>query len=190
MRPIKLLAFAVSLGLFASNGFANWKKHEAAMKATPYEVIVFAEGSALLSDSDKADLRALIRDAEAKGEIDEVTIAAWSDKSLPRQGRSLLLSDRNLAERRAEAISDFLKAETSVTDTDTFNMAESANWLARTFNTEDAELKSIFGKAGSVSPVTKMEFKAIRKSGAPSHSVVVVEKFIEPVSPPIIVPAP
>jgi hypothetical protein len=55
-------------------------------------------------------------------------------------------------------------------------MAEHANWLARTFDTREAELKSIFGKRGTETPITNEEFHVIKTAGGPSSAVIVVEK--------------
>jgi hypothetical protein len=145
------------------------------LQANPHAVISFDEGSALLTERDKSVLRSLVRDAVAKGTIDQITVAAWSDKTLPAQGRKLLDVDRDLAAERADAIKAFLKTDMEVADVDTYNMAENANWLARTFNTRDAELKSVFGRAGADVPVTKDEFYLIKKDGGPSMAVAIVE---------------
>lgn len=147
----------------------------ARVKDVPHLTLNFEPDSATLSDSDKESLRKLITDAKAKGEISEVSIAAWSDKPLPPRGEKLMDKDQELADNRAEAIEDFLDSELEVAEIDTFNMAESANWVARTFRTEDAELKSIFGRRGADTPLTNEEFNLIRDSGGPSKAVVVVE---------------
>lgn len=147
----------------------------AATKDVPHLALNFEPNSSNLSDSDKESLRKLISDAKAKGEISEVTIAAWSDKPLPPRGEKLMDNDQELADARAEAIENFLDSELNVAEIDTFNMAESANWVARTFRTEEAELKSIFGRRGADTPLTNQEFNSIRDSGGPSKAVVVVE---------------
>jgi hypothetical protein len=90
--------------------------------------------------------------------------------------KNLTEADRDLASKRAEAISSVLKTELEVGDVDTYNMAERANWLARTFGTRQAELKSVFAKKGADTPVTNAEFHVIKNEGGPSEAVVVVEK--------------
>jgi hypothetical protein len=140
--------------------------------------ISFAENSAQLSDSDKANLRNMIRDASEKGDISKVTVAVWSDKPLPQQNQKLLDSDRELASSRAEAISSFLQDEMKV-DVQTYNMAENSHWLARTFGTDEAELKSVFGRKGSEeAPVSNEQFRVIRDAGGPSKAVIVAEHKI------------
>lgn len=157
------------------------KKHmdyEGAMKSIPHATIAFDNGSAALSESARASLRELVQDVRATGTIDQVTVAAWSDKSLPVGKKDLSEADRDLASKRADAISSVLKTELEVSDVDTYNMAERANWLARTFHTRQAELKSIFGKKGAETPVTNAEFHVIKNEGGPAAAVVVVEKEV------------
>lgn len=152
--------------------------YEGMMKSIPHTTISFDTGSAMLSESARASLRDLIKDARATGTIDQVTVAAWSDKTLPMGKTDLAEADRDLAAKRADAISSVLKTELEVGDVDTYNMAERANWLARTFNTRQAELKSIFSKKGAETPVTNGEFHVIKNEGGPSEAVVVVEKEV------------
>jgi len=141
-----------------------------------HATIDFAPGSSVLSEAHRAALRSLIRENQSKGEIADVTIASWSDKALPPKGQKLLEMDSDLAENRADAIATFLKTELEVEEIDTYNMAESSNWLARTFGTKEAELKSLFAKKGEdTPPVTNEEFNIIKRTGGASMAVVVVE---------------
>ena len=144
-----------------------------------HAAIDFAPGSAVLSDDHKAKLRQLVREVRSSRDIEQVTIAAWSDKALPMKDAKLLDSDKDLAERRADAIRDIVRMELGVSDIDAYNMAEPANWLARTFNTKDAELKSVFGRTAEETPVTREEFQLIKDAGAPGKAVVVAEYDID-----------
>ena len=172
------LVYFMGLMSIAGSAYANKDKvdYEGAMKSIPHISITFNSHSAMLSDSDRTRLRDLIHDALAKGAINKVTVAAWSDKALPLKGQKLLNTDRDLAKGRTEAISDFLKREMEIKAVKTFNMAETSNWLARTFKTEDAELKSVFSKKGAAAPVSKAECYIIKNEGGPYEAVVVVEK--------------
>ncbi|MGZ3706632.1 MAG: hypothetical protein ACXVA8_11430, partial [Bdellovibrionota bacterium] len=158
--------------------FANKDKvsYEGAMKNIPHATVTFNNGSNSLSETNRAILRNLVHDASARHAIAKANVAAWSDKALPLKGEDLLESDRNLAKERSDAISLFLKDELNVGNVDTFNMAETSNWLARTFKTEDAELKSVFSKKGALAPVSKAEFQIIKNEGGPSAAVVILER--------------
>lgn len=176
MKLRKLLTLSIAmLGATAANFALAEGKMQSSLKEIPRASIKFDAGSSLLSESDKISLRRLITNARRDGTINQVTVAAWSDKALPHQGQKLLDADRDLADARAKSIKDFLKSEVKIDDVDTYNMAESSNWLARTFNTKDAELKSVFGRTGSDIPVTRDEFNVIKKEGGPSTGVAVVE---------------
>lgn len=173
LRKLLILTIAL-LGTSGAGVALAHGNAKSAMKAVPHTAITFVDGSAMLTDSDKDSLRKLVQDARAKRTIDQVTVAAWSDNALPRQGQKLSDADRELAMNRADAIKDYLKTATEVSNVDTYNMAESSNWMARTFNTKDAELKSVFGKTGAEIPVTRDEFQVIRKEGGLSKAVVTV----------------
>jgi hypothetical protein len=160
------------------NAKASAASDSAAMKDIPHITISFAQDSAMLSEVDKEKLRELVRDTRSKAAIDNVAVVAWSDKDVPMRGEKLSDADRNLAKSRAEVIQSFLKDEMGFarTDIDTFNMAENANWFARTFRTQDWELKSIFSKKGAKAPVNNNEFMLVREEGGPSLAVVVLQK--------------
>ena len=175
MKLIKAFIFSFSCSLVAIGAATA---ADTVPEAHPSVVIEFGAGSSKLADSDKAALRAAVRDVLQKHPVRHVTVAAWSDKQLPAQGQKLGDTDRGLARERAAVINEFLKSEMEISDVDTFNMAENANWLARTFNTKDAELKSVFTRAEG-SPVKKAEFRTIRAKGGPSHAVVVVVRDLD-----------
>lgn len=161
--------------LIGTQAFAHGTGYKSSMKEIPHTNITFNPGSSLLTDADKASLKKVVEEARKKGTLDQVTVAAWSDKAMPRKGENLMEQDRNLADRRAKAIEDSLKSDFEVTDVKTYNMAENSNWLARTFNTKDAELKSVFGKKGAATPMRNNEFMLIKEVGGPSEAVVTAE---------------
>ena len=150
--------------------------------------ITFSPGSAALTEDQKVKLRQLVREVRGSHEIEQVTIASWSDKALPAKNAKVVDADRELAEKRADAIRDIVRLELGVNDIDAYNMAEPANWLARTFNTKDAELKSIFTRAEEA-PIKREEFQLIKDSGGIGKAIVVAEyrlddKFNTPAQTP------
>lgn len=173
MNLIKIFTFTIAAGFFAGNALAADKDI-----ATKSVSITFGAGVSKLTDDDKTELRNLVRDGLKAGEIDHVTVAAWSDRAMPAQGTQLSKTDRGLAKERLNVISTYLKSEMELNDVDTYNMAENANWLARTFNTRDAELKSFFGRTDGEMDATgkRSEFRVIRQSGGPSTAVVVLSQ--------------
>lgn len=180
MNLNKKLLVGISM-LFAVTAFGNagYKQSASVMpnsKAVPHLTIRFEPGSSVIPDADKMKLRTLITETRDKENVTGVTVAAWSDKAFPMKDAKLLESDRELAANRAQAVESFLTSQLDISDVDTYNMAENSNWLARTMNTKDAELKSIFSKKGEAAPVTDAEFRVIRNVGSPMEAVVVVER--------------
>lgn len=144
-------------------------------KSIHYTTVAFEDNSSELSDMERANLQSMVQEAKDMGPIRKVKIAAWSDKDLPDTGFELMEFDRDLAKNRELAISRFLKSEYKFKTINGFNMAESSSWLARTFNTQEAELKSVFSKRGAATPVSTEEFDLIKNEGGPSTAVVIIE---------------
>ena len=74
----------------------------------------------------------------------DVKVIAWSDSEYPaKKQKQLSKKDRELAERRASMLEDFLKQNLKSADVDTYNMAERPNTLENLFDTSDARLKRL-----------------------------------------------
>jgi len=146
------------------------------IKDVPHITLNFKKGSSVLSSDDESKLRELVNQAQTGAKIDQMTVASWSDKALPKEGQKLSDADQRLAKGRSDAVYMFLKDQLNVPYVATYNMAEDANWLAKTFRTSDAELKSLFSKKGTQTPVTNNEMKIIKDEGGPSKVVVLVER--------------
>ncbi|MBI2520925.1 MAG: hypothetical protein HYV97_10925 [Bdellovibrio sp.] len=137
-------------------------------------VISFDTGRHELSSSDMQKLRTLIQEAQARGEISKVEVAAWSDVKHPTKG-DLSKSSRDLADRRIKSIKTTLRRDLGkMKYISSFNMAESANWLARFFNTSEAELDAVFAKREN-GALEREDFLIIKREGAPSKAVVVLK---------------
>lgn len=140
-----------------------------------YKVVEFSKNSAELTEASKKGLTELVQSSRKNhAEIDKVHVAAWADKALPASGtKDLSKSERDLASKRAEAIENYLEKTYNVDDVAKYNLAERANWLAKAFNTKDAELKSLFTTDKSA-PLEHAEFVTIKEHASPSSAVVVV----------------
>ncbi|MBY0314748.1 MAG: hypothetical protein K2Q26_04475 [Bdellovibrionales bacterium] len=136
----------------------------------------FEKGSATLSPSEKQELRDLITSTKAKNKIDKVSIAVWSDQERPVRG-DLSAADRKLADQRKEAIKDAIEGIDDDLSVKAYSMAEGTNWLARTFNTRDAELDSVFAKKDA--EIRREDFKVFKNDGGPSKAVVVLKTKVE-----------
>jgi hypothetical protein len=143
---------------------------QGAKQAMSYEVVEFAAGSSDLTDSAKASIQSLVDKARASGDVKKVHIAAWSDKDFPKGKAELPKADRELATKRIDAINNYVKKDLKISNVDDHNMAKKTGWLARAFNTEDAELKSLFAQRGA--PVTNVEFQTLKSAGGPMKALV------------------
>lgn len=140
-------------------------------------VVEFDEASARLSQDGQDRIRKIVDTAKRTGKIDTVYVAAWSDKPFPLDARQdLPESDQVLARRRGDGVSDFLRMGLDVKVVKIFNMARGTTWLAKLFNTEDAEIKKVFaGEESKLPTKERLEIQSIRNNGKPGVAVVVVE---------------
>ncbi len=166
---VRNIAFVLA---FMASSFTVMAADSDPRRMGPNTTLSFDAKQAILTQDSKDKLKALIKDAKSKGQITEVQVAVWSDNPSPRAGEELSKPDRDLASQRARAVTQYLKLRSKV-DVDTYNMAERASWLARTFDTTDADLKSEIGKGGDA-PMSKEEFQIFRSNGQPSKAVVLV----------------
>lgn len=168
-----ILTLSLALAPFAQ---ANMGKKSAKHDTAKYEhmTLTFDKGASNLTPAEQAKLTSFVNDAKAKGTIDEIEIAVWSDKSFPGKGAALSKSDQNLADDRGNSIENLLGNTVNVSQVEVYNMAEKTNWLARTFNTSDAEVKSLFQKEVDA-PITHDAYMAIKNNGAAQKAVVLVK---------------
>ncbi|MEK6623900.1 MAG: hypothetical protein AABY86_02965 [Bdellovibrionota bacterium] len=138
-------------------------------------VITFDGGEAKLSTSDMDKLRSLIKEAQAHGKISKVEVAAWSDSAHPTK-MDLSKPSRDLADRRIKAVKTTLRRDLGkMKYINSYNMAESANWLSRFFNTSEAELDAVFAKKADAEAMEREDFLIIKREGAPSKAIVVLK---------------
>lgn len=180
--PGLVIAFT-ALGLGAS-GCASAKKEADQAMATPsastttaaqetgavsVTEVNFEKGSFVLTEGSRAALRDLASKAKASHKIDEVKVLAWADRDYPADAKNKASkADKTLADKRAAAIRDFVKAELALDDVDTYNMTERPGAISSLFNTEDSKLKQAFENAG----VTSADGKSI--TGKASRAVVML----------------
>lgn len=129
----------------------------------------FEKNSFVLTEGSRAALADLVNQAKAVGTIDDVKVIAYADQAYPADSKKKLSKkERDLATRRANAISSYLKGQLAINDVDTYNMAERPNAMESAFNTSDARIKSALENAG----VTAADGKSF--TGKSSRAVVMV----------------
>ncbi len=135
--------------------------------------VTFSEGSALLSDEAQEKLREVYNSAMAAGKIDDIQVSVWSDSNLPNSSKiELSKNEKELATRRGNEIKKFLEETVKTPSVQTFSMAEHANWIARLFNTDSAELKSSLARRSDKTSEAKFYFL---RDGGPSTAMIVIE---------------
>lgn len=132
--------------------------------------ISFDKGSTTLSDAGKKRLAALIARAQETGKIDEVKVVTWSDMEYPSPAaKKLSKAQRDLADRRNNAIEEYLESVSKDVDVDEYNMASRPNALERLLRTSDARIKRSLEVAGI--PTTDSYVKVPAKA---SKSIVML----------------
>ena len=141
--------------------------------------ISFDTGSYAFSDTTRRQLQDLVQAARERGNLADIKVAVWSDHAFPagqaaanQATMDLPKADRDLAAQRGKVIENYLENTLKTSSVEVFSMTERANWLARMFNSDDAELKSSFAKREY--PISEGKFALLRK-GAPSKAIVVIE---------------
>lgn len=135
--------------------------------------LTFQKEQRQLTAAQRNKIRAFIDAAKTQGEIAEVKVAVWSDKPFPTSGADLPKTEQSLAAARGEQIETFLADQLDLIEVEVFNMAEKSNWLARTLNTSQAEMKSIFSMEGGA-PMTNRDFQVFKTKGRASKAVLLV----------------
>lgn len=139
-------------------------------KADSFVEIQFAQGSAALSESSKASLKALMEQSSYSGKLDEIIVLSWADEEYPSKNlRKLPKAQRDLAEKRNQSVAEYLKSMKNM-DIDTYNMAKQPNTLSKWFNTTDTRLKRSLVAAGLPTTADNPQYPS-----KASHSVILVK---------------
>jgi len=136
----------------------------------------FAVGSSQLSVDQKEKIRLTMSGVGAK---DEVRIAAWADKAWSAESKENKFNkaDKELAEQRGKAIKDYIASNFPKTKVEVVTMTEEPGFFARVFNTDEAEVKSIFAKKGDQGTHERnLDTIAVRDKGGPSKAVMIINR--------------
>ena len=180
---------ALTLGLIAANGAhaeAVVEKGQIRTEDHIYQIldkdlasIKFAEGSAVLADSDMANISAFVKATYNESKVDRYLVAAWADKDYPDKGE-LSTGQRKLAALRAAHIKDALTAA-GAGKIDIFEMTKQPNWIQRAFGTETAEIKNKGANITSHQKLLKEIGTRLHDKGG-AHMAVIVAKFKDEVA--------
>jgi uncharacterized membrane protein YtjA (UPF0391 family) len=129
----------------------------------------FDQGSFVLSEGARAALKDLVEKTRSNNTIDDVKVLAWADTAYPAdKNAELPRAQRDLADKRATAIADYISKSLGVKDVEKYNMASRPSTVAKWFDTDDAETKRAFENAG----VTSNGGKSI--TGKASRAVIML----------------
>ena len=121
----------------------------AALNASAVAEISFKRNSAVLTNDARVSLDHVVSRAQDRGQVRDVKILAWADKDYPtKDAKRLPKRERDLAERRARAVKDYVATVFNLYKVDTYNMAKQPNTIARIFDTSDARVKQAIERAG------------------------------------------
>jgi hypothetical protein len=175
------IALATGLTLSAATVMAEGTPTSEKVQAKVYELldkdiatVKFASGSTAITESERSSLRAFVTAAKANGKVDKFIVAAWSDEEMPQGDDKLSEKQQNLAKDRNHAVKQALK-DAGADDVDTFSMAERANWIQKTFNTEGAQLKGAGKIKDAEERVTAQIGDRLRSKGGPGTAVIVAK---------------
>lgn len=132
--------------------------------------VYFDKGSANLSSLEKQrilDWATIVKDQNAAAPI----VASWADKAYPSGKESLSKADRDLAEKRGQAVKDVLNQAGSK-PAEVFNMADKPNWFQRVFATESARIKGEVKAKSWESKTDDMVAQILHRRGGPSKAVI------------------
>ncbi len=140
-----------------------------------HKTISFEKGSTNLNESQRTEISKLLKNFMKKGKDVDISIATWSDEPIPSKGKSLSSAQRKIADKRSESIKAYVKQlKLDVDDYEVFNMAESPNFLARTFNTKENKVKSAVKNEAAETSLLKSKYKIIKENGDTGKSVIIV----------------
>ena len=147
------------------------------VQASNVTEIKFDKNSYTLSASARESLTNTIDEARKSGAIDGIKVVAWADQEYPTsQQKKLSKHDRELAEKRGDAIKKFIKTSLNEGGVKTYNMAKRPNSLSEMFNTSDTRVKTAMETAGI--PQTNSDIvnggKDMGVTGKASHAVIMV----------------
>lgn len=172
-----VLAAAANAGSeAASEAMKDAKKTAFRLVDKETVAVIFTKGQSAVSESDKADLKALYDAAKADAKIDQVIVAAWSDHEYPaNKDQHLDKTDRKLADDRAYHVKQALEA-IGAKNVETFSMAEHPSWISKKFRTENAKLKGAVAPKDLDDAAVEEIGKELRRAGGPGKAVVFVRR--------------
>lgn len=176
MKTLSQTVLALTIVGFAAQAESiNTETEKAAMKlgAHTSSQIAFEVGKTDLKPEELTELREVVNQAKANGQIDEIKVIAWADREYPAEGTTAPNQQVKLAEERADKIKRYLKKELKVSDVAVYNMAKRPNALQELMNTQTAKVKNTMETTGAA-PTSKEDTGVFGLKGKTSEALVLV----------------
>jgi hypothetical protein len=149
------------------------EKASQALGAKMSSEVKFDEGKATLTQDSKDKIRDFVRDARAKGKIDEIKVAAWADREYPTKDTKASSADVKLADERLKELKKYLKDDLKVSSVDSYNMTERPNALQKFLKTPTANVKNTMEASGAA-PKTESETGLFGQRAQSSKAVLMI----------------
>lgn len=122
--------------------------------------IKFVKGSTALTESSKDSIRNLVKlNKLDQNKLDQVIVLTWADQEYPSEEKEKLSPRQvNLAKKRAETISQFVKSFKKNITVETHSMAQQPSLVSEWLNTQDSKIKNTLVAAGLPTSADKMKF--------------------------------
>ena len=126
-------------------------KQVAAEQEAPYVVeIIFERNSADLDKAARAKMTAMYKSVPKPELLKSVKVISWADAEYPpKDVKRLTDRQKKLADRRGEAIREFIKTENGKLKFQLYNMAERPGKFGEFVGNSDARIKDSLERAGS-----------------------------------------
>lgn len=175
---LSILLAAIMTSMASAKDYGYGKKDKMKDKNVSAISIEFAPGQHELTADQKQQIMSFVQGAnQIQGDLN-IGIAAWSDQPFPAtRKQDLSKNQKDLAKKRLEQVENYVEDVADFKgDVDTYNMAERANWLARVFETEGAEIKSIFSKQDETvsDDVLREKYQTYKRHGDARKVVLVL----------------
>ena len=118
--------------------------------------LAFRAGQQTLTPQAAALIDRAMDEAKARGNIEQVEVAVWSDQEYPGKSHRLPPQQVQLAQERAKNIKDYVQHLQPGVNINVHNMAEQPSALANLLNTPDADLKKKLVTLG-IAPTSDQE---------------------------------
>lgn len=136
----------------------------------------FARGGFALSEAELRNIRAVYKSVLADAQVSRIIVAAWPDREGIQKDEKLPEAQVSLAQKRAEAIKKVLR-EMSDRTIESYNMAEDASWIEKTFRTKDARVKeALTSPEASNDAAAKSLAATLEAKGGPGRALVIIQR--------------